>query len=77
MFIAEFDQGRGFELALRGHDQRARLQLVQVRHDQHQVGRLLDGEEARARHIDANCVLKVFNCRSRSSLELNDVCALV
>lgn len=75
MFITEFDQGRRLELTLLGHQQRARFQLVQVRHNQHQVGCLLDGEETGAGHVDADCVLEVFNCRTRGSLELDDVCA--
>jgi len=76
VFIAEFDKWRRFELALLGHEQRARFQLVQVRHHQHQVRCFLDGEETCAGDVDANGVLKVFDGRTRRSLELNDICAI-
>lgn len=58
--------------------QRAQLQLaavhrVQVRLDQQQIGRGLDGQEAASGHIDTVRIAKVSDCGADGSLQLDDI----
>lgn len=70
--VAQFDERRGREHALRRHHQRAAAQLIQVRHDQQQIGGLLDRQESGSWHIDADAALKAFHRRTDSGFQLDD-----
>lgn len=71
MIVAELHQRRGWEHALRRHDQRSVLQTVEIRHHQQQVGRLLHRQEARSRHVDSDGVLEAFHRGTDGSLQLD------
>lgn len=70
---AQFDVGRGRELSLVAHGERARLQAVQVGHDQQQVGGGLDGQEAAAGYVDAQGVVEALDGGADCCLQLDDV----
>lgn len=57
--VAELDDRRRLEHALRVHLQLTMLELVQVRGDEEQVGARLDGQEPRPRDVDPVRVLEV------------------
>ena len=65
--------GGGGELPPAAHGQRAGVQAVQVGHDQQQVGRGLDGQEAAPRHVDAHGVVKALDGRPYGGLQLDHV----
>lgn len=71
MIVAQLDQRRGREHSLRRHHQRTGSQAVQIRHHQQQIGRLLDGQETRSRHIDADTTLEAFHRRTDGRFQLN------
>lgn len=70
---AQFDVRRRWELPLGAHGERAGLQAVEVGHDQQQVGRGLDRQEAAARHVDAQRVVKAFDGGADGRLQLDYV----
>lgn len=61
------------ELSLRAHVERAGIQAVQVGHDQKQVRRSLDWQEAAAGNVYSQGVVEAFDGRTHRSLQLNDV----
>lgn len=61
------------ELPLGAHGERAGVQAVQVGHDQQQVRRGLHGQEAAARHVDAEGVVEGFNGCADRRFQLDDV----
>lgn len=46
MIVAQLDQWCGWEHSLRGHDQGAASQTVQIRHNQQKIGSLFDWQKA-------------------------------
>lgn len=70
---AQFDMRRCRELSLGAHGERAGLQAVKVGHDQQQVWRGLDGQEATARYIDAQGVVEGLDGGTDGRLQLDDV----
>lgn len=70
---SQFDVRRCGELPFGAHGERAGVQAVQVGHDQQQVGRGLDGQEAAARHVDAEGVVEGFNGCAHRRFQLDDV----
>lgn len=74
---AQLDVRRGGELPLGAHGERAGLQAVQVGHDQQQVRRGLDGQEAPARHVDAQRVVEALDGGAHGRLQLDDVLTAV
>lgn len=70
---AQFDVRRRRELPLGAHGEGAGLQAVQVGHDQQQVRRCLDGQEAAARYVDAQGVVEAFDGGADCRLQLDDV----
>lgn len=77
VIVAQFDEWHRREGACRVHDQRAFFERVQVRHDQQQVLRLLHGQEATPRHVDADRALEVFHRRAGRRFQLDHVDAVV
>lgn len=69
----QFDVWRCWELSLGAHGERAGLQAVKVGHDQQQVRCGLNGQEAAARHIDAQGVVKAFDGGTHRRLQLDDI----
>lgn len=61
------------ELSLRAHVERASIQAVQVGHDQKQVRRSLDRQEAAAGNVYSQGVVEAFDGRTHRSLQLDDV----
>lgn len=70
---SQFDVRRCRELPFGAHGERAGVQAVQVGHDQQQVRRGLHGQEAAARHVDAEGVVEGFNGRADRRFQLDDV----
>lgn len=70
---SQFDVRRCRELPFGAHGERAGVQAVQVGHDQQQVGRGLHGQEAAARHVDAQGVVEGFNGGADRRFQLDDV----
>lgn len=64
---------RRWELSLGAHGERAGLQAVKVGHDQQQVWRGFDRQEAAARYIDAQGVVKAFDGGTDRRLQLDDI----
>lgn len=62
-----------WELSLWAHGERAGVQAVQVGHDQQEVRRGLDGQEAAARHVDSHGVIEAFDGGADRRLQLDDV----
>ena len=58
VLVTELDDRSGLIDPIRRHYQRALVQRVEVAHDQHEVARLLHGEEPRARDVDDEAVLE-------------------
>lgn len=54
------------------HDELAVLERVEIRLDQHQIGRRLDRQEPTARHIDAVGVVEMADGSADCGLELDD-----
>lgn len=69
--------GRGGELPPGAHGERARVQAVQVGHDQQQVGGGLDGQEAAAGDVDAQGVVEGLDGRAHRRLQLDDILASI
>lgn len=61
------------ELSLRAHVERAGIQAVQVGHDQEQVRRSLDRQEAAAGNVYSQGIVEAFDGRTHRSLQLDDV----
>lgn len=77
VIVAELDERRRREHSLRRHDQRSVLQTVQIRHHEQQIRGLLDGQEARARHVDADGVLEALHRSTDGSLQLDHAHSVV
>lgn len=73
----QFDVRRRLELSVGAHGERALVQAVQVGHDQQQVRRGLDWQEAAARYVDAQGVIEAFDGGADRRLQLDDVQAAV
>lgn len=69
----QFDVRRCWELSLGAHGERAGLQAVKVGHDQQQVRRGFDRQEAAAGYIDAQGVVKAFDGGTDRRLQLDDI----
>lgn len=70
---AQFDVRSCWELPLGAHGERASLQAVQVGHDQEEVRRSLDRQEAAAGNIYSQGIVEAFDGRADRSLQLDDV----
>ena len=65
--------GRCWELPLGAHGQGAGVQAVQVGHDEQQVRRGLDGQEAAAGNVYSQGVFKALDGGADRCLQLDDV----
>ncbi len=70
--LAELDEGHGGELPGGVHDERAVGEGVEVGLHDEEIGAALDGQEARARHVDALGLLEVLHRSTGGALELDD-----
>lgn len=77
VLVAKLDERRVGEGAGRVHDQRAVLNGVQVGLDNEQVRARLDGQEARARDVNAACALEVLDARTHGLFQLDHLGPIV
>ena len=70
--VAELDDGRRLEHALRIDDELPVLERVDVALDEQQVRAALDGQEAATGHVDAVRIVEVLDRVTGSGLELDD-----
>lgn len=74
---AQFDVWRCWELSLGAHGERAGLQAVQVGHDQQQVRRGFNRQEAAARYVYSQGVVETFDGCADRCLQLDDILSTV
>ncbi|GMT17579.1 hypothetical protein PFISCL1PPCAC_8876, partial [Pristionchus fissidentatus] len=72
--LDERGRGEGAEL---GQRQTAIVNVVEIGHEEEQIGGLLDGQEPGTGHVDATRALEVFNGGSGCGLQLDHVHAAV
>ena len=71
MLLPELHKGRLLVDPVLRHGQGSLVQRVDVAHDEHEVGGLLDGQEPRARDVDDEAtVLEELDGRSDVGLQL-------
>ena len=77
MSISELDEWQCRVVAIRVQPEHAVLKLEKVGHDHEQVRGFLDGQEARARDVDAHCTVEVPDGCAGSLLKLDHIDASV
>ena len=73
MLVPELDDRGCLVDPVGGHDERALVERVEIAHDEHEVARLLHGQEPRARDVDDEAVLEDLHRSRHSRLQLEDV----
>ena len=73
MLVPELDDRGCLVDPVGRHDERALVERVEVAHDEHEVARLLHGQEPRARDVDDEAVLEDLHRPRHSRLQLEDV----
>ena len=73
VLVTELDDRSCLVHPIRRHNQGALVKRVEVAHDEHEVARLLHGEEPRARDVDDEAVLEDLDGPCDPRLQLEDV----
>ena len=73
MLIAKLHKRSSFKLSLGRHNQRARLELVKVGHDKHEIGSFLDGEESASGNVDTDRIVKVLMMMCQKTKLISDL----